>query len=231
MTGQKGADEMARADLIVTGCKNDWLRGVVDDILTTSESWEEFLRQLEFAFPHFETDASIRGALEKVQKLKELPTPAEGRQLLQKLKSLLIQLKTPMSETEKLLLLTRKIQKKTWTECRSTVERKAKTHTYKDLAELLEELALERVTHQHVEGEHEAQLHFLSEGNKNKDRNKDPPNTGQGDEVQDLYWAEGQKGNGGKGGKGGGRGTGGGRRGQWTWQEPQFQAVEKESCT
>ena len=37
MTGQKAADEMTRADLIVTGCKNEWLRGVVDDILTTSE--------------------------------------------------------------------------------------------------------------------------------------------------------------------------------------------------
>ena len=130
MTGQKAADEMTRADLIVTGCKNEWLRGVVDDILTTSESWVHFLKQVESAFPHFETDASIRGALGKVQKLKELPTPADVRQLLQKLKSLMTQLKIPMSETEKLLLLTRKIQKKTWTECRSTVERKAKTHTY-----------------------------------------------------------------------------------------------------
>ena len=74
------------------GCKNEWLRGVVDDILTTSESWVHFLKQLESAFPHFETDASIRGALEKVQKLKELPTPADVRQLLQKLKSLMIQL-------------------------------------------------------------------------------------------------------------------------------------------
>ena len=77
MTGQKAADEMTRADLIVTGCKNEWLRGVVDDILTTSESWVHFLKQVESAFPHFETDESIRGALEKVQKLKELPTPAD----------------------------------------------------------------------------------------------------------------------------------------------------------
>ena len=216
MTGQKAADELTRADLIVTGCKNEWLRGVVDDILTTSESWVHFLKQLESAFPHFETNASILGALEKVQKLKELPTPADVRQLLQKLKSPMIQLKIPMYETEKLLLLTRKIQKKTCTECRSTVERKAKTHTYQDLADLLEELALERISDQHVEGECEAQLNFLKGANKNKDRNQEPPpEVGQDEEIQDLYWSEGQKGNGGKGkgkgkrdGKGEGKGDG-----------------------
>ena len=79
---------------------------MVDDTLTTSESWVHFLKQFESAFPHFETDACIRGGLEKVQELKELPTSADVRQLLQKLKSLMIQLRIPMSETEKLLLLT-----------------------------------------------------------------------------------------------------------------------------
>ena len=148
MTGQKAADEMTRADMIVTGCKNEWLQGVVDDILTTSESWVHFLKQLQSAFPHFETDASIRGALERVQKLT----------------SLVIELTIRMSETEKLLLLTQKIQKKTGTERRSPVERRAKTYTYKDLADLLEELALERISAQHVEGEREAQLNFLKGG-------------------------------------------------------------------
>ena len=231
MTGQKAADEMTRADLIVTGCKNEWLRGVVDDILTTSESWVHFLKQLESAFPHFETNASIREALEKVQKLKELPTPADVRQLLQKLKSLMIQLKIPMSQTEELLLLTRKIQKKTWTECRSTVERKAKTNTYQDVADLLEELTLERISDQHVEGEREAQLKFLKGANKNKDRYQEPPpEVGQDEEIQDLYWSEGQKGNGGKGkGKGRGKGSGGGggrgEQGKWVWQPPQFHSI------
>ena len=153
----------------MTGCKNQRLLGVVDEFLTTSKSWVHFPKLLESAFPHFETNTSIRGALEKMQKLKELPTPADVRQLLQKLKSLMIQLKILMSETEKLLLLTRKIQKKSWTECRSTVERKAKRHTYKDLADLLEELALERILDQHVEGERKAQINFLKGGNENKD--------------------------------------------------------------
>ena len=231
MTWQKAADEMTRADLIVTGCKNEWLRGVVDDILTTSESWVHFLKQLESAVPHFETAASIRGALEKVQKLKELPTPVDVRQLLQKLKSLMIQLKIPMSKTEKLLLLTRKIQKKTRTECPLTEERNAKMHSYEDLADLLEKLALERISDQHVEGEREAQLNFLKEANKNKDRNQEsPPEVGQNEEIQDLYWSEGQKGNRGKGkGKGRGKGSGGGGRrgeqGKWVWQLPQFNSI------
>ena len=38
-------------------------------------------------------------------------------------------------------------------------------HTYQDLADLLEELALERISDQQVEGEREAQLNFLKRGN------------------------------------------------------------------
>ena len=166
-----------------------------------------------------------------MQKLKELPTPADVPQLLQKLKSLMIQLKIPMSETEKLLLLTRKIQKKSWTECPSTVERKAKTHTYQDLADLLEELALKRISDQHVEGERQAQLNFLKGGNKNKDGNQEPPpEVCEEEEIPGLYWSEGQKGNGGKGkgkgrGKGSGRGGGRGEQGKWVWQPPQFHTI------
>ena len=129
MTGQKAADGKTRADLIVTGCKKEWLHGVVEDILTTSESWVHFLEQLDSDFPHFETNAPICGALQKVQKLKELPSPADVRQLLHKLQSLMIQMKISLSEPEKLLLPTPKMKKKTWTELGSTVERKTKTHT------------------------------------------------------------------------------------------------------
>ena len=143
----------------------------------------------------------------------------------------MIQLKIPMSETEKLLLLTRKIQKKTWMEFRLTVEGKAKTHTYQDLADLLEALALERISDQHVEGEREAQLNVLKVGNKNKDRNQEPPpEVGQDEEIQVLYWSEGQKGKGGKGkakGRGKGSGCGGsrGEQGKRVWQLPQFQTI------
>ena len=143
----------------------------------------------------------------------------------------MIQLKIPMSETEKPLLLTGKSKKKTWTERRSTVERKTKTHTYQDLADLLEELALERISDQHVEGEREAQLNFLKRGTENKPQNQEsPPEVGQDEEIQDLYWSEGQKGNGGNGKgrrpeKGSGRGGARGEQGKWVWQPPQFQTI------
>ena len=111
------------------------------------------------------------------------------------------------------------------------MERKAKRNTYQDLADLLEELALERISDQHVEVEREAQLNFLKGGNKNKDRNQEPPSkVSQDEEIQDLYWSEGQKGNGGKGkekghGKGSIRGGGRGEQGKWVWQPPQLQTV------
>ena len=70
---------------------------------------------------------------------------------------------------------------------------------------------------------------FLKGGYKNKDRNQEPPpEVRQDEKIQDLYWSEGQKGNGAKGrgrGKGSGRGGGRGEQGKLVWQPPQFQTI------
>ena len=45
----------------------------------------------------------------------------------------------------------RKIPSRTWDDCRTTSERKSRTHTYDDLVDLLIELALERENDSHME--------------------------------------------------------------------------------
>ena len=53
--------------------------------------------------------------------------------------------------TEPHLWLMSKITQRTWDDCRSTSERKSKTHSYDELVDLLIELALERENDPHVE--------------------------------------------------------------------------------
>ena len=53
--------------------------------------------------------------------------------------------------TEPHLWLMSKIPQRTWDDCRSTSERKSRTHSYDELVDLLIELALERENDSHME--------------------------------------------------------------------------------
>ena len=53
--------------------------------------------------------------------------------------------------TEPHLWLLSKIPQCTWDDCRSTSERKSRTHSYDELVDLLIELALERENDSHME--------------------------------------------------------------------------------
>ena len=53
--------------------------------------------------------------------------------------------------TEPHLWLGSKIATRTWDDCRSTSERKSRTHTYDDLVDVLIDLALERENDSHME--------------------------------------------------------------------------------
>ena len=53
--------------------------------------------------------------------------------------------------TEPHLWLISKITQRTWDDCRSTSERKSRTHSYDELVDLLIELALERENDSHME--------------------------------------------------------------------------------
>ena len=53
--------------------------------------------------------------------------------------------------TEPHLWLMSKIPQRSWDDCRSTSERKSRTHSYDELVDLLIELALERENDSHME--------------------------------------------------------------------------------
>ena len=53
--------------------------------------------------------------------------------------------------TEPHLWLMSKIPQRTWDDCRTTSERKSRTHSYDELVDLLIELALERENDSHME--------------------------------------------------------------------------------
>ena len=85
--------------------------------------------------------------------------------------------------TEPLLWLMSKIPQRTWDDCRSTSERKSRTHSYDELVDLLIELALERENDSHMEKF--LKKHLGRGGNPTPERGKgkgpkNPTNANQG---------------------------------------------------
>ena len=54
---------MIKADLVVTGCKTDWLCELLEYLLSESNTFVEFFSKIEETFPVFETDMHIRDQL------------------------------------------------------------------------------------------------------------------------------------------------------------------------
>ena len=85
--------------------------------------------------------------------------------------------------TEPYLWLMSKIPQRTWDDCRSTSERKSRTHSYDELVDLLTELALERENDSHMEKF--LKKHLGRGGSPTPERGeekgpKNPTNTNQG---------------------------------------------------
>ena len=77
--------------------------------------------------------------------LPEFPSAARVSEYLCELEYLFSRMNLGSSgATEPNLWLMSKIATRTWDDCRTTSERKSRTHTYHDLVDLLIELALER---------------------------------------------------------------------------------------
>ena len=140
LTGQIKASDMIKADLVVTGCKTDWLRELLEDLLSESNTFVEFLSKIEETFAVLETDMHIRQQLLDLSKFKKVPKLDEINQREARIRKLVARLTCGYSEYDKLILLRSKIPAKTWSECKDTPARKALTHSYSDLLRLLEAL-------------------------------------------------------------------------------------------
>ena len=95
-------------------------------------------------YPVYGTDLSVRTEIEELPPLPESPTAARISEFVAQLEELMGRMNpTSYGPTEPDLGLVGKIPPKTWENCRETSERKSRTHSYDDLADLLIKLAME----------------------------------------------------------------------------------------
>ena len=152
LTGQSHVDVTTECSLLKCSCKRKFLQKQVKQIVKTCSTWAEVLQRLEKTFPVYETDLSVRTHIVELPMLPEFPSAARVSEYVCNLESLFSRMKVgSYGATEPHLWLMNKIPQRMWDDCRSTSERKSRTHSYDELVDLLIELALERENDSHME--------------------------------------------------------------------------------
>ena len=152
LTGQSHGDVATKCSLLKRSCKKKFLQKQVKQIVKTCSTWAEVLQRVEKMFPVYETDLSVRTQTEELPMLPELPSAARISEYVCDLEYLFSRMNVgSYGATEPHLWLMSKIPQRTWDDCRSTSERKSRTHSYDELVDLLIELALERENDSHME--------------------------------------------------------------------------------
>ena len=184
LTGQSHVDVATKCSLLKRSCKKKFLQKQVKQIVKTCSTLAEVLLRLEKKFPVYETDLSVRTQIEELQMLPEFPSAERISEYVCDLEYLFSRMNVgSYGATEPHLWLMSKIPQRTWDDCRSTSERKSKTHSYDALVDLLIELALERENDSHMEKF--LKKHLGRGGTPTPERgegkgHKNPTNTNQG---------------------------------------------------
>ena len=151
LTGQSHVDVATKCSLLKRSCKGKMLQKQVKQIVKTFSPWAEVLQRLEKTFLVYETDLSGRTQIEELPLLPEFLSAAQVSKYVCDLEYLFSQMNPgSYGPTEPYLWLVSTIPTRTWDDCRSTSERKSRTHMYDDLVHLLRELALERENDSHM---------------------------------------------------------------------------------
>ena len=151
-TGQSHVDVATKCSLLKCSCKKKILQKQVTQIVKICSTWAEVLQRLDKTFPVYKTHLSVRTQIEDLHMLPEFPSAAPISEYVCDLEYLFSRMNVgSYGPTEPHLWLVGKIPTRRWEDCRSTSERKRRTHTYDDLVHLLIELALERENDSHVE--------------------------------------------------------------------------------
>ena len=152
LTGQSHVDVATKCSLLKCSCKKKILQKLVKQFVKTCSTWAEFLRRLEKTFPVYETDLCVRTQIEELPMLPEFPSAPRVFEYVCDLEYLFSRMNVgSYGATEPHLWLTSKIPSRTWDDCRTTSEKRSRTHTSDDLVDLLIELALERENASHME--------------------------------------------------------------------------------
>ena len=184
LTGPSHVDVATKCSLLKRSCKKKILQKQVKQIVKTCSTWAEVPLRLEKTFPVYETDLSVRPQIEELPMLPEFPSAARISEYVCDLEYLFLRMNVgSYGATEPHLWLMSKIPQRTWDDCRSTSERKSRTHSYDELVDLLIELALERENDSQMEKF--LKKHLGRGGTPTPERgegkgHKNPTNTNQG---------------------------------------------------
>ena len=152
VTGQQHADVRTKCTLIKKSCKKKLLQRQVKTAIRKTSNWEDFLKGREQMYQVYETDLSVRTEIEELPSLPEFSTAAHISEFVAQLEGLMGRMNpTSYGPTGPHLWLVGKIPPKTWDDCRETFERKARTHSYDDLVDLLIEFAMESENDTHMD--------------------------------------------------------------------------------
>ena len=175
-TRQEDLDERAKVDLVINGCGNQDMKEVVSVALKQSDAWVRFLITLEKLYPCYVTDLELIQEIKCIRRMKEYPTTADIAQNVQTFTKLTDQLATSYYNDFKALLhFLPRVPPKAMDEIRATPERWSMMHTFKSVADLLYELALQRKSDATLKNLHAmAQVKRLDgNDNVNANANKD----------------------------------------------------------
>ena len=149
LTLKRRSREMFTAETLM---QKKLLQKKVKLIVKTCSTWAEVLQRLKKTFAVYETDLSVRTQIEELPMLPEFPSAARVSEYVFDLEYLFSRMNVgSCGATEPHLWLISKIPTRTWDDCRTTSERRSRTHTYDNLVDLLIELALERENYSHME--------------------------------------------------------------------------------
>ena len=139
LTGQSHVDVATKCSLLKRSCKKKQVKQIVN----TCSIWAVVLQRLEKTFPVYESDLGVRTQIEELPMLPEFHSAMRVSEYVCDLEYLFSRMNVgSYGAIEPHLWLMSKIPARTWDDCRTTSERKSRTHTYNDLVDLLIELAL-----------------------------------------------------------------------------------------
>ena len=145
LIGQQHADLTTKCTLIKKLCKKKFLQRQVNTAIRNCSNWGEALKRLEQMYPVCVTHLSVPAENEELPSFPEFPTAARISEFVAQLEELMGRMNlTSYGPIEPHLRIVERVPSKTWEKCRETSERKAATHSYDYLVDLLIHLAMER---------------------------------------------------------------------------------------
>ena len=144
LSGLQAETDQSKCDWLIEACVPK-VRKLVETVADQHDcDLIRVLKSLSNLYPKLENDLTLRARLEKITPLPANPDPELVAQLTLEIQEVFVRLSpTAMSDQDKLLILVKKINSKTWSELRSDRYYKQRTSTFLELKDALLEKSQE----------------------------------------------------------------------------------------